>query len=375
MHMMKILDPATVLTEDGKSSRQLCETDTASEFPYEVYAARLQKGRIEILPFNISRQHEVLLDICKMQLTSAKVDGPWHRAWIETLRAIATLLLCERIILMGWWGFKDAGDELLEGIRLFRLGDYRSALRTLCQLHSSEVATAVEALRWSAQANAKLGAHDVAEAQLQQALALTKDLPNEEKSKAQASIQLRLAACEQRRGQYQQAEQLQRAAIASLDRAASDSQSRSMTLASAWNNLGITLMNLDDIHGAREAFEQALALRRTLGDAEGYCLAATNLLALSSGLDGTGEAKEFAEKLMSHLQTARQMSASAHVLKTLQVNLANSLEAAQAWQPAAKARRELFGLAVPEEELWSKCWYLNCARHSVAVDSLLSCYS
>lgn len=27
-------------------------------------------------------------------------------------------------------------------------------------------------------------------------------------------------------------------------------------------------MNLDDIHGAREAFEQALALRRTLGDAE-----------------------------------------------------------------------------------------------------------
>ncbi|CAJ1345537.1 unnamed protein product, partial [Effrenium voratum] len=75
MHMMKILDPATVLTEDGKSSRQLCETDTASEFPYEVY---------------------VLLDICKMQLTSAKVDGPWHRAWIETLRAIAVRNINQR---------------------------------------------------------------------------------------------------------------------------------------------------------------------------------------------------------------------------------------------------------------------------------------
>ncbi|CAJ1357331.1 unnamed protein product [Effrenium voratum] len=37
MHMMKILDPETVLTEDGKSARQLSETDTASEFPYEVY--------------------------------------------------------------------------------------------------------------------------------------------------------------------------------------------------------------------------------------------------------------------------------------------------------------------------------------------------
>eukprot|EP00930_Biecheleria_cincta_P035675 TRINITY_DN24517_c0_g1_i1.p1 TRINITY_DN24517_c0_g1~~TRINITY_DN24517_c0_g1_i1.p1 ORF type:complete len:388 (-),score=74.59 TRINITY_DN24517_c0_g1_i1:282-1445(-) len=255
----------------------------------------------------------------------------------------------------------DAADDLRDGIEQFRRGEYRGALRTFERLHDSDVATAVEALRWSAQANAKLGAHGTAEAQLHQALGRVAELELLQRDKARASIQLRLAACEQRKGNDEEAERLQRAAIASLDRAngsADDGESvssrtnRQMTLGSAWNNLGITLMRCGQRDGAREAFEKALAIRQALRDQEGYCLAASNLLALEGeSSNGQGPSQEFISAMEEHVKTARQLGASAHVLTPLRVNFANCLEAAKAWRIAAKARRELFGLSMPDEEL------------------------
>ena len=35
MHMMKVLDPSSMLTEDGKFERQ--KDDLMSDFPYEIY--------------------------------------------------------------------------------------------------------------------------------------------------------------------------------------------------------------------------------------------------------------------------------------------------------------------------------------------------
>ncbi|CAK0852453.1 unnamed protein product [Prorocentrum cordatum] len=254
----------------------------------------------------------------------------------------------------------DADDELREGIEQIRRGDYRGAQRTLAGLHSADVSTAVEALRWSAHASAKLGAHDVADAQLQSALARVEELPAAQQPKARASIQLRLAAGEQRRGDDAEAERLQRAAIESLSvhaedvgldpvRAFQQRQNHQASLGSAWNNLGITLTRRGEQARAREAFEKAMTLREELGDKEGYCMAATNLLTLQCGDEAPSA--EVLATMEEHLRTARQMGASHNLLVPLRVNLANCLEAAQAWRQAAKARRELFGLAVPEEEL------------------------
>eukprot|EP00933_Yihiella_yeosuensis_P050727 TRINITY_DN4851_c1_g2_i1.p1 TRINITY_DN4851_c1_g2~~TRINITY_DN4851_c1_g2_i1.p1 ORF type:complete len:405 (-),score=79.68 TRINITY_DN4851_c1_g2_i1:322-1536(-) len=260
----------------------------------------------------------------------------------------------------------DAGDELREGIELFRRGEYRRSIEKLSEILDAEVSTAVDALRWSAQANAKLGNHEKAESQLHMALKKADQLMEVEKPRAVAAIQLRLAACEQRKGDDDAAERLQREALANLEEAEKQAgwfdgqrQSRKQTTGSAWNNLGITLMRKGELAEARECFEKALAVREELGDQEGYCLAATNMLVLEQGEDDQNESAEstpvsqdFVTKLEEHLQTARRMGASTHLLRPLRLNTANCLEAAKAWRPAARARRELFGgLAVPDEEL------------------------
>merc|ERR1712054_757620 len=55
--------------------------------------------------------------------------------------------------------------------------------------------------------------------------------------------------------------------------------------------------------------------------------------------------------MREHLQAARGLGARKQLLRTLGINLANSLESAEEWRDAARARRELFELEIPEEEL------------------------
>merc|ERR1719253_508012 len=66
--------------------------------------------------------------------------------------------------------------------------------------------------------------------------------------------------------------------------------------------------------------------------------------------------------MREHLATARGLGAHKRLLRTLEINLANSLEAAQQWRDSARARRELFELEMPEEELRAaaRCAHAAC---------------
>merc|ERR1712187_612854 len=61
------------------------------------------------------------------------------------------------------------------------------------------------------------------------------------------------------------------------------------------------------------------------------------------------------------LRTAIGMGADQYLLRPLRVNIANQLEESKAWRAAAKARRELFGLALPDEELKAAARCQACA--------------
>eukprot|EP00928_Gymnodinium_smaydae_P011372 TRINITY_DN14202_c0_g7_i1.p1 TRINITY_DN14202_c0_g7~~TRINITY_DN14202_c0_g7_i1.p1 ORF type:complete len:375 (-),score=78.07 TRINITY_DN14202_c0_g7_i1:41-1165(-) len=244
----------------------------------------------------------------------------------------------------------DNEDDVREAVEAIRRGEYRHALHLLGPACEGNAATAVEALRWTAQAHSNLGAHERAEQALRKAQAKLPELDPERRASASASVHLRLAACAQRRGDDEAAAAMQELAVSALD---PGNRSHMPTLAAAWNNLGITRLRVRGADAARPAFERAVELRRTLGDPEGYCLAAANLASLSE------DPAEVAAGMREHLGAARALGASKSLLRTLEVNLANALEEMQEWRGAAKARRGLFELAVPDEELRSTA---RCAR-------------
>lgn len=262
----------------------------------------------------------------------------------------------------------DSGEDLREGIELFRKGEYRRVVQTLAQLLEVEASTAIEACRWSAQAHAKLGAHEKAEVLLQTALKRVPELPICQQARASSTIKLRIAANEQWKGNDVQAQKLQKEAIASLElpqpaETHSLRQNRLMSLGSAWNNLGITLTRMGEYVQAKDAFSKALEIRFNLADKEGYCLAASNLLALQGQAEGFSPKPDFLKQMEEHLQKADQMGASAHLLRPLRINFANACENAKAWQTAARARRLIFGLNVSPEELRLNAKCESCRAH------------
>merc|ERR1719453_1324276 len=93
----------------------------------------------------------------------------------------------------------DAEDDIREGIAAIRRGEYRHALRVLEPGCGGFPAAAIEALRWSAEAHTQLGAHERAEKCLRNAAALIPELADERRPTASAQVNLRLAACEQRK--------------------------------------------------------------------------------------------------------------------------------------------------------------------------------
>mmetsp|Transcript_54445 Transcript_54445/g.100641 ORF Transcript_54445/g.100641 Transcript_54445/m.100641 type:complete len:381 (+) Transcript_54445:50-1192(+) len=242
----------------------------------------------------------------------------------------------------------DVEEDIQTGINAIRRGEYRHALHLLAPFtHTSVPATAaVEALRWSAEAHSRLGAYEQAERLLKEAEVRLPDVPQKHHATAFANISLRMAAASQRRHDDEGAVALQERAIAALDEG---NRSHLPTLASAWNNLGITRLRLGDEPAAREAFTKACSFRQQVGDAEGYCLAAGNLLLIN------GDPAQVTKGLKEHLVTARNLGASKQHLRTMQVNLANYLEEASEWQESARSRRELFSLRVPPQAVGTVC--------------------
>merc|ERR1711964_844812 len=75
-----------------------------------------------------------------------------------------------------------------------------------------------------------------------------------------------------------------------------------------------------------------------------------------------GDSAEVAKAMREHLATARGLGARKQILRTMEINLANSLEDAKQWRDSARARRELFELEMPEEELRAiaRCTHAAC---------------
>ena len=163
----------------------------------------------------------------------------------------------------------------LTGELFEKQGNFTGALSWLkgakkaCELlgHHEELVQVLLALGGNVQW--RLGDYEEAEAHLQEALTLTRDLGDR---RATARALHGLGNLDLYRGNYAAARELFEESLATR-REIGDK----LGVANALNNLGILAANAGDGDGARAMFEESLAIRREIGDRSGVAVALNNL--------------------------------------------------------------------------------------------------